>query len=109
LPPGCSLPEFYAGLCPESEGEIVDGGVQIGAETTVGGSNGSGNGGGGSGSSAPPADSSGPPGLRLTDRSYTVTGPVTLSDLVNFRPAPGVDSMEPDGWMIVGLDTNFYA
>jgi hypothetical protein len=39
----------------------------------------------------------------------TVTGPVTLRDLVNFRPAPGVDHMEPNGWMIVGLDTNFYA
>ncbi|MHA6695758.1 PKD domain-containing protein [Homoserinimonas sp. A520] len=38
-----------------------------------------------------------------------MTGPVTLSDLVNFRPAPGVDHMEPNGWMIVGLDTNFYA
>jgi hypothetical protein len=41
--------------------------------------------------------------------SYTVTEPVTLSDLVNFRPASGVNHMEPGGWMIVGLDANFYA
>jgi hypothetical protein len=34
---------------------------------------------------------------------------VTVSDLVNFRPVPGVDHMEPNGWVIVGLDTNFYA
>jgi hypothetical protein len=34
---------------------------------------------------------------------------VTLADLVNFKPSPGVDHMEPNGWMIVGLDTNFYA
>ncbi|CAN5268353.1 hypothetical protein BH09ACT3_BH09ACT3_09190 [soil metagenome] len=28
---------------------------------------------------------------------------------MNFRPVPGVDRMEPNGWMVVGLDTNFYA
>jgi hypothetical protein len=91
-------------------GEIVDGGVQIGAETTVGGGStgNSGGGSGGTGVSGAPADP-GPNIPRVTPRDYTVTGPVTLSDLVNFRPAPGVDSMEPDGWMIVGLDTNFYA
>lgn len=40
---------------------------------------------------------------------YTVTEPVRLSDLVNFSPVSGVDHMEPNGWIIVGLDTNFYA
>lgn len=40
---------------------------------------------------------------------YTVTMPVTLSDLARFRPNPGRDLMQPDGWMIVGLSTNFYA
>ena len=37
------------------------------------------------------------------------TAPVTLSDIAKFRPNPGRDLMEPDGWMIVGLDTNFYS
>jgi hypothetical protein len=41
--------------------------------------------------------------------SYTVTGPVTLSDIASFRPTPGTDHMQPNGWMITGLDTNFYA
>jgi hypothetical protein len=41
-------------------------------------------------------------------REFTVTM-VTLADLVGFRPVPGIDHMEPNGWMIVGLDTNFYA
>jgi hypothetical protein len=36
-------------------------------------------------------------------------GPVTLSDLVSFRPAPGTDHSQPTGWALVGLDTNFYA
>lgn len=48
------------------------------------------------------------PDLVIRD-GYTVTEPVTLSDLVNFHPASGVSHMEPDGWMIAGLDANFYA
>lgn len=36
-------------------------------------------------------------------------GPVTLSDLRSFRPVPGTDHMQPVGWALVGLDTNFYA
>ena len=37
------------------------------------------------------------------------TPAVTLSDIATFRPRPGVDHMQPDGWTVVGLDTNFYA
>jgi hypothetical protein len=40
---------------------------------------------------------------------WVVTMPVTLSDLAKFRPNPGTDHMQPNGWMIVGLPTNFYA
>ena len=36
-------------------------------------------------------------------------GPVTMRDIAAFRPAPEVDHMEPNGWMVVGLETNFYA
>lgn len=118
--PVCSPAEAVLGTCPTVGGEIVGGGVQLGAGTTVpgrgsgSGSNGDRNGtgggnrgGGGAGSATSPgnAPSQDAPGWD----DYTVTGPIRLSDLVNFRPAPGVDSMEPDGWMIVGLDTNFYA
>jgi len=34
---------------------------------------------------------------------------VTWSDIERFRPAPEVDHMEPNGWIVVGLETNFYA
>jgi hypothetical protein len=37
------------------------------------------------------------------------TPAVTISDLKNFIATPGNDRMEPDGWMIVGLSTNFYS
>jgi PKD domain-containing protein len=35
--------------------------------------------------------------------------PITLRDIASFRPNPGQHLMEPNGWMIVGLDTNFYS
>jgi hypothetical protein len=34
---------------------------------------------------------------------------VTINDLKNFPATPGTDHMEPNGWMVVGLDTNFYS
>src|SRR5690554_3895375 len=112
---GCESLEILLNECPTVSGGIVGGGVQLGAETTTPGSGngnggnrtGGGNGGSSDSSTTPPAA---PPFQNTAGwDDYTVTGPVTLSDLVNFRPAPGIDSMEPDGWMIVGLDTNFYA
>lgn len=35
--------------------------------------------------------------------------PITLRDIASFRPTPGVQYMQPDGWTVPGLDTNFYA
>jgi len=66
------------------------------------GSSGAGNG----GPSGPPAIQ---PPLTIDRPGYTVTMPVTLSDLARFRPDPGVDHMQPNRWMVVGLDTNFFA
>ncbi|MES2171527.1 MAG: hypothetical protein V4479_12530 [Actinomycetota bacterium] len=40
---------------------------------------------------------------------YTVTGPLTLADLASFTPTPGTDHMQPNGWAVVGVSTNFYA
>jgi hypothetical protein len=37
------------------------------------------------------------------------TPAVTLTDISTFRPTPGTDHMQPDGWTVAGLDTNFYA
>jgi hypothetical protein len=35
--------------------------------------------------------------------------PITLRDIAAFTPTPGLQQMEPDGWTVAGLDTNFYA
>ncbi|GAB3132876.1 PKD domain-containing protein [Marisediminicola antarctica] len=51
---------------------------------------------------------------RVCRDQFTVTGPldgrgpITLSDLVNFRPLVQVHRVQPDGWSVVGLHTNFY-
>ncbi len=81
-----------------------------GHEVTIGGEvDQPGTGGGpGSSSGADPVPDPMPP-LTVDRPGYTVTIPVTLSDLARFRPNPGTDHMQPDGWMIVGLSTNFYA
>ncbi|HRN29969.1 MAG TPA: hypothetical protein PK890_09760 [Terrimesophilobacter sp.] len=48
-------------------------------------------------------------GVTVCRALWEASGPVTLSDIAHFRPSPGRNLMEPDGWMIVGLHTNFYA
>jgi hypothetical protein len=35
--------------------------------------------------------------------------PITVSDIATFVPTPGRQQMEPDGWTVAGLHTNFYA
>jgi hypothetical protein len=35
--------------------------------------------------------------------------PVTLTDIAAFRPVPGIERMEPDGWVVPGLPANIYA
>jgi hypothetical protein len=95
---------------PTTTGSINGDGVDIRGSVGIPGSSGSapGAGGGtaaGAGARGGPAAAPPPP---LRD-GYTVTAPITLDDLVNFTPVAGIDHMEPNGWMVVGLDTNFYA
>jgi len=100
----CSDVEAQTTGCPSSSGTVNGDGVDIRGSVGVPGSvgSGSGNGNGSRGGSAVTP----PPPLR---DGYSITEPITLADLVNFTPVAGIDHMEPDGWMVVGLDTNFYA
>ena len=105
----CSSYDSKTTGCPTStgttNGDAVDirGSIDIPGSTGPTGSNGDvrGSGRGGNVVTTPP-----PPPLR---DGYTVTAPITIADLVNFTPVAGVDHMEPNGWMVVGLDTNFFA
>lgn len=107
----CTPPEILAGTCTSTTAQINNGGVDVSASKGTPGSGGESSKGTGTGSAAdvPPPPPPRPPNTREPRDYYTVTLPVKISDLVNFKPAPGVDHMEPNGWMIVGLDTNFYA
>ncbi len=51
------------------------------------------------------------PGDRGFRDTFTVTElpGVTLNDIAAFRPDEPVDHMQPNGWTVAGLDTNFYA
>ena len=50
-----------------------------------------------------------------TDPSVCIATPtdpiptITIADIATFIPTPGRQLMEPDGWTVAGLDTNFYA
>jgi hypothetical protein len=102
---GCTLAQKLSGQCPEVSGTVNGDGVDIRGTLNLPGT-GTGGSSGGGGRGGPVVIPPPPPPLR---DGYTVTAPITLSDLVNFKPVAGVDHMEPNGWMVVGLDTNFYA
>jgi len=107
--PGCAASSAVLGECPEATAQINNGGVDVSASKGTPGSGGESSKGTGSAADVPPPPPPRPPNTREPRDYYTVTLPVKISDLVNFKPAPGVDHMEPNGWIIVGLDTNFYA
>ena len=91
-------------------------GVGLGASGTLPGSEPRGGGGGVAGPvvAPPPIAPICDPTGRVCRDQFTVTGPlegrgpITLSDLVNFRPLVQAHRVQPDGWSVVGLHTNFY-
>ncbi|MGV8883810.1 MAG: hypothetical protein ACOH19_16805 [Rhodoglobus sp.] len=116
---GCSAADKKLGNCPSVSGSVGDSDVTLVGSGNSGGSGNSsnsagGNGGGGNGAGNTNGGGGGPPPCVFPCREpFTVTSiterPVTLSDVAHFRPNPGVNLMQPDGWMVVGLDTNFYS
>ena len=113
---GCSRDVQITTGCPVSISPgIGDGGVNLGGSTTTPrtpqqASGGPRQGGGANTDAPPPVACT----IAQCREEYTLVrptdgrGPITLADLVNFRPVAGVERMEPNGWMVVGLDTNFY-
>jgi len=92
-------------------------GVGLGATATLPGSAprpGGAGGGAGTVNAPPPRAPICDPTGRVCRDQFTVTGPldgrgpITLSDLVHFRPLVQVHRVQPDGWSVVGLHTNFY-
>ena len=108
---GCTSADILNGRCDVS-GNVNGGGVDLsGHKTSPGTGSGTGT---GKGKSTPPAPAC--QGLPAACQKFIVIPPgapgntaVTVNDLKNFPAVPGTDHMEPNGWMVVGLDTNFYS
>ena len=121
----CPYLQAHTSGCPTVSGSIGNGGVDLsgsqdgaGTGAGTGSGNGSGTGSGsnntgggrpggtgGSGNQTPPPRD----GYTVTMPGDALPQPITLADLVNFRPHAAIHRMEPNGWMVVGLATNFYA
>lgn len=100
----------------EGDEAVVRGSGSDGA-AGAGGSGGSNNAGGDAGGT-PPAPAPAPPPRcsvgyvgcsGLLDGTEDEPVVITLSDIARFRPAPGIQRMEPDGWVVVGLPANIYS
>lgn len=114
------------GGCPAVGGGIDGDRAVLDGELTIGGSPGGSGPGTGEGSPGGGAGGSAPPPLPCEEvfaglcynngRDKPGDGegaasipPLTLNDLAAFRPHTPTQTMQPDGWMVVGLPTNFMA
>lgn len=121
----CSKADAWVGGCPNIGGELGDDEALLTGDLDGPGGGSGGGGDSGSGSGAPGVHVPSTPGLyepcidifegfcagiRPGDPGEPGEGvdPITLSDIEAFRPTPPVQFMQPDGWMVVGLPTNFY-
>ena len=109
----CDEASRRAGLCSaETSGAII--GNEAVLEGRAGGTpRGAGPAGNGPSSATPDSPTCTPGAPVLTEecdhRDWFDVQVVTLADIARFRPTAGVQRMEPDGWVVVGLPANFYA
>jgi len=115
---GCTDLKRRLGQCPSAG--ITDDAVEIGATIESPGASGSGSDGGDIGvgiDDDATVDLRCGEGVPLGCKAIGVTvppatdatGPLSITDIATFRPQPPTAGMQPNRWMIVGLDTNFYA
>ena len=127
----CSRADLQIGGCPEANGAINNGGVDLSAGyETGGGGQGSESGAGGGGEAGAGGSGSGAGGgqagaapvvdpLAFVRDGFTINcipgSPcdpnlvVRVTDLVNFQPMAPSQVMEPRGWSVAGLPANFVA
>ena len=124
-PSTCTVVQARTGLC-NINGSINGGGVDLSGHKTSPGTgsgswpgteSGSGSGkGSGTGSRKPKPPAPVCQSLPAACQRFIVIPPgapgnpaVTINDLKSFPATPGTDHMEPNGWTVAGLDTNFYS
>ena len=121
--PDCTELESLTGDCPSASGVISGGGAVIRGEQSGKGrgdkstqphdpdNNNGGEVSVGAGEEEDPVCN--PSRTRCLGDSFLITdpdehGPITLNDVKAFTPVVGVSHMQPKGWMVVGLDANFF-
>jgi len=121
----CGSAGRYSGGCPPVSADITQGTVELGTRGTQPGQGQSQRPGSdgtrvvdAQGPTLPPP----PPGAARCIESWTCAapgepaappqpagrGPITWADLAAFRPSAATLRMEPNGWMVLGLPTNYY-
>ena len=116
----CDADAIRIGECSSPSARVIGSGVQLSADETTGrAGSGGGSGRGGSGAPDPDAwneqrEAEARARGNHRDRFEIVNPPtpptvVSINDLASFAPAVGGNHMEPNGWIVVGLDTNFYS
>lgn len=100
--------------CPETHSNVAGNTVTLVGQETTPGTTGAATGALAGGAAQPP-----PPRFTrfcvpdptVCEQEPAAAGipPITINDIATFRPTPGRQQMEPDGWTVAGLDTNFFA
>ena len=101
------LSEREGGSCTTVTGTLGGDGATL--EGLIGNAGGGSDSGGQSDSSGPVPDYCLVPEPPEPCLRSTPTAAVTLSDVAAFRPDVGSNAMQPNGWAVVGLDTNFFS
>jgi hypothetical protein len=100
---GCGTATIWTDGCPNVTATNDD------DSTTLSGSQGGSGSGSSGGGGAADDDTTTTPGTAVHGTFGAINLNPTLDDLITFRPTPGVDHMEPNGWFVQGLDANFYS
>jgi len=108
----CSSDDLRDGNECSVSGTLSPDGAILDATVNGGGSGGESGGSGDPAASAPPEKCLGRVIVKEGECAPTIPAPtvtVTLSDVAAFRPDVGSNAMQPNGWAVVGLDTNFFS
>lgn len=92
----------------------VSGAIEGDSAVLTGAASQTGSSGGGATATAPEQDCdlSGAPSFgqcRSSRVDHGLLVPLTLADIAAFRPTPGIERMEPDGWVVARLPANIYS
>ncbi|MFM9876957.1 MAG: PKD domain-containing protein [Rhodoglobus sp.] len=105
----CDRDSIFTTGCASVSGTLGPDSAILDASVNGGGSGADSGGSGDPAASAPPDKCLGRVIVKEGECAPTIPGTLALSDIAAFRPDVGTNAMQPNGWAIVGLDTNFFS